>query len=496
MRIALAGIVHETNTYCGAPTTYDDFYAYRGAKMLEAAGQESDLGGAVDACKDLGVDIVPILYTSTQPSGTIERDAYDAFKGEILDGLTEAGDVDGCVLLLHGAGVVSGLPDLEADLAQDVRRVLGDVPIAASFDLHGNVTQAMADALNGVFVCRQYPHIDLHIQARAAVVHVQDMVLRGERSRCEVIRLPLLLPTTTTFEGIGAKILARLRTLEVEAACVNLSWFHGFPYTDVPHAGSFITLTSFEHELDAARTAAKTFAQELWDQREAFRPESLDGPAAVERARSFSNYPVVVHETSDNCGGGTPGDGTHLLRAMLEAGLGDDACFAFLVDPETAREAHNAGVGSQITVALGGKTDELHGDPLMLDAYVKALHDGRLIMQHMFKGAPLNLGPMVRLVVDGMDIVVASRRSQTFDREPFLAVGIDVMRYKYVALKSSNHFRAGFQHLASHIVTADTPGLTTHNISIFPRQQTSRPLWPMDPRASYPESSEHSEETR
>ena len=108
-------------------------------------------------------------------------------------------------------------------------------------------------------------------------------------------------------------------------------------------------------------------------------------------------------------------------------------------------------------------------------------------MQHMFKGAPLNLGPLARLVIDGMDVVVSSRRSQTFDQEPFLAVGIDVMKYKYVALKSSNHFRAGFQHLASGIVTADTPGLTTHKIEVFPRQNTARRLWPLDDNARYPE---------
>ena len=108
-------------------------------------------------------------------------------------------------------------------------------------------------------------------------------------------------------------------------------------------------------------------------------------------------------------------------------------------------------------------------------------------MQHMFRGAPLNIGPMARLVIDDMDVVVASRRSQTFDQEPFLAVGIDVMKYRIVALKSSNHFRAGFQHIASAIVTADPPGLTTHQIDVFPRQQTSKRLWPLDPGAVYPE---------
>ncbi|MDA1074142.1 MAG: MlrC C-terminal domain-containing protein [Proteobacteria bacterium] len=192
----------------------------------------------------------------------------------------------------------------------------------------------------------------------------------------------------------------------------------------------------------------------------------------------------MINETSDNCGGGAPGDGTHLLRAMLDAGL-TKACFGFVVDAQVAAQAYAAGVGVDIDVSLGGKTDDLHGAPLLLRAHVKALHDGQLVMQHMFKGAPMNLGPLARLVVDGVDIIVGSKRSQTFDTEPFLAVGIDVMRYDIVALKSSNHFRAGFTHLAKAIITADPPGLTTHHIEVFPRQQTARALWPINDQATY-----------
>ena len=489
MRIALAGVSHETNTYCKGQTPKADFYTLRGRKLLDTAGQESDVGGAVDACARLQCEAVPILFASTQPSGTIDRQAYEDFKAEILDGLVQSGPLDGCVLLLHGAGVVDGIADLEGDLAAAVRQTLGDVPIAASFDLHGNVTQAMADQLNGIFVCRHYPHIDLHLRAGEAVAAVVDMAKSGRRARCEVIQLPLLLPTTTTYEGIGEKMLERLLEHEKQALCLNLSWFHGFPYTDVAHVGSFVA-ASFYDDVDGGRAMdhAQAFADELWTRREEFVAQSLDAAEAVAQAQSQSQYPVVIHETSDNCGGGAPGDGTHLLRGMLAAGLGADACFAFVVDAEVAAQAHAAGVGADIEVKLGGKTDDLHGEPLQLNAYVKALHDGRLVMQHMFRGAPINVGPMVRLVVDDMDVVVASRRSQTFDQEPFLAVGIDVMKYKYVALKSSNHFRAGFQELAGAIVTADTPGLTTHKIEVFPRQNTQRRLWPIDPQAVYPEN--------
>ncbi len=482
MRIAIAGIVHETNTYCKEPTFANEFYQLRGKRLLETRGQESDVGGAVDACERLGIEPVPLLYAGAQPSGTIDRVAYDTFKQEILDGLANNGVIDGVMLCLHGAGVVEGIQDLEGDLAHAVRVQVGEaVPVVASFDLHGNITQDMADALDGVFACHHYPHIDLHKRSAEAVALIQRMLEENFRPVTHVASAPMLISFATTFLGPGKAKLAQILLAEEESGVIDVSWFHGFPYTDTVHVGTFVAVTT-EGDREQARRIAEALAEGLWTDRETFRPRSLSADEAVVAARleaAKTEQPVVIHETSDNCGGGAPGDGTHLLRAMLDAKL-DNACFGFLVDPEVASVCHEAGVGARVQISLGGKYDDLHGAPLELTAYVKSLHDGRIRMRAMFKGAPLNLGPMARLVVDGMDVIVASRRSQTFDIEPFLAVGIDVMNYDFVALKSSAHFRAGFQDLAGAIVTADPPGLTTLKIEVFPRERAPGPLWPVD----------------
>ncbi len=482
MRVAIAGIVHETNTYCKQPTFANEFYQLRGKRMLETRGQESDVGGAIDTCERLGIEPVPLLYAAAQPSGTIESATYDAFKQEILDGLVSNGDIDGVMLCLHGAGVVEGIQDLEGDLARAVRVQMGEaVPIVASFDLHGNITQDMADALDGVFACHHYPHIDLHERAAEAVALIQRMLEENFRPVTHVSSAPMLIPFATTFIGAGKAKLAQILLAEEEQGVIDVSWFHGFPYTDIVHVGTSVAVTT-EGDREQARRIGESLVEGLWADRETFRAQSLSADEAVVEARreaEKTTRPVIIHETSDNCGGGAPGDGTHLLRAMLEAKL-DNACFGFLVDPEVAGLCHEAGVGARLTVSLGGKYDDLHGAPLELTGYVKSLHDGRVTMRAMFKGSPLNLGPMARLVVDGMDVIVASRRSQTFDIEPFLAVGIDVMKYDYVALKSSAHFRAGFQELAGAIVTADPPGLTTLKLEVFPREHAPGPLWPVD----------------
>lgn len=484
MKIAIAALFHETNTYCRDETPATDFEQYRGEELLSLKGSETGVGGALEECEQRGAEVVPLLLAWAQPSGTIAVDAYEGFKQEILEGLAASMPLDGVYLDLHGAGVVHGIDDLEGDLTTAIRELVGDdVPLVAAFDLHGNVTQRMADALDGVFACHHYPHIDMHLRAAECIDLIYRMHDEGLAPVIHVEPVPMLMPLTTTFKGIGEEMLQTVLAAESESGVIDVSWFHGFPYTDVPHVGSYLVVTT-EGDRGQAERVASDLATSLWGLREKFRPRSLSAIEALAEACDIESKPVVINETSDNCGGGAPGDGTHLLRAMLEARL-ESACLGFIVDGAVAEQAHEAGVGASIDISLGGKYDDLHGDPIVATAYVKALHDGNLRMRAMLKGAPLNVGKMARLVIDGIDVVVASIRSQTFDIEPFLAVGIDVSEYDIVALKSSNHFRAGFKDIAAAIVTADPPGLTTQHIEVFERKRANHKLWPLDSDANY-----------
>ncbi|WP_274381478.1 MlrC C-terminal domain-containing protein [Paenibacillus mesophilus] len=105
-----------------------------------------------------------------------------------------------------------------------------------------------------------------------------------------------------------------------------------------------------------AERTAETLAAKVMER----KPEE-----GIDLALRSEARPIVLNETSDNPGAGTPGDGTYLLRAMLGRGL-SEACFAFIYDPKTAEQAHAAGVGATIDIRLGGKTDDWHGSPLDL----------------------------------------------------------------------------------------------------------------------------------
>jgi microcystin degradation protein MlrC len=507
-RVGIGGIVHETNTYATdsfGPTDRDAFHAVAGDALLrEHRGTRSCIGGMLDAAADPAVAavVVPLWWSSAPPSGTIRRDAYELMRDELLRSIEEAlPDLDALALDLHGAGVVGEDDDLEVDLGRAIRPLGGpDLPIVATLDLHGNIGDEMAGLYDLMFGYHLYPHTDMWERGDEAMRHLPRLLDRSLRPTTHVEHLPILLPTSTTDPGFPAAEMNDLcRRLESRPGVVDCTVFHGFPFTDVADVGVHVVVTT-DDDAPLARAVGAEVGRWIWDNRERFRTESPTPEQAVRLALAADTTtgPVVINETSDNPGGGSPGDGTHLLRALLDAVPADEprpstgdpvAVFGFLCDPDAAIAAHAAGTGTTIELRLGGKHDELHGLPLDVTAYVKALTDGRFVLRSMSAGTRVNLGRSARLVIGGprgnVEVIVTERRSQTLDAEIFRLHGIDVTACRIVALKSSNHFRAGFRDVASQIVTADAPGLTTNRVEVFEHRRATVPLWPQDPAAAY-----------
>ncbi|MHB8508911.1 MAG: M81 family metallopeptidase [Candidatus Dormibacteria bacterium] len=484
MKVVIAGLMHETNTYCAEPTGSDAFRVHRGAEAVAEYGEARIYpGGMLVAARDLGMDAALAFFAVAEPSGTIRASAYDAMKEDLLSSVKAELPADAIALALHGAGVVEGIDDLEGDLIREVRALVGpEVPIVVSLDLHGNITEAMAADAQILLGVHEYPHIDMYERGYEAVQLIPAL-LAGAKPVSHIERLPMLLPTTTTFGGAMGEINQLCQEMERRPKVMDVTLFHGFPYTDIPDVGVFAIATT-DGDPALARACARELASVVWERREEFLQENLTPAQAIQRALAVEGNPVVINETSDNTGGGTPGDGTHLLRAMLEANL-DKACFGFIVDPEVAAAAHAAGCGAEINIRLGGKTDRLHGDPIETRAYVKSLSDGRFVLTHFAAGLKFDLGKMCRLAIGGIDVIVGSVRSQTFDTELFILNGIDVGQFHIVALKSSQHFRAAFEPIARQIITADSPGLTSLRLETFDRKRAPGPMWPLDARAAY-----------
>lgn len=498
VRLAIGGIEHETNTFAvdsTGMTTLDDFHHVAGDRLLSARGQRTAIGGMLDEADERGLEAVPTYYAQATPSGTIEASAYQAMKTRLVDAISAATPVDAVLLDLHGAGVAEGIDDLEADLVAAVREAVGaGVVIGATFDLHGNVTQDMADHLDLGLGCHLYPHVDLYDRGRELVVLAEKAIAGEIRPVVEVVRLPLILPTSTTDEEPAATTNVRCAVAEEGEGVIDATFFHGFSHTDAGPAGASIMVTT-DGDRQLARLVGQEVAGDLWARRASFIAEPVGAEGAVAAARRVvgAGGTALIHDTSDNPGGGSPGDGTHLLRAMYEADL-DMACFGFVYDAAAVEACARAGVGNRTRLSIGGHHDAVHGDPIEVDVYVAALTDGRIVYSNpMLAGVHQKLGPTARVRLlgprgwrFGVDVILTSVRQQTFDDGILALHGIDVATYPVVALKSSSHFRAGFGHLDTTIITADTPGLTSRRLDAFEYERLDGPRWPIDPDTTLP----------
>ncbi|CAN5651029.1 M81 family metallopeptidase [soil metagenome] len=484
MRIAIGQISHETNTMFGPPTPVSEFQRQGwavGQEIIErSTGVRGYLGGMIAAGADHGIEIVPTFSAQAHPSGTIERAAFDTMLGNLLDGLKNAGDVDAVCLSLHGAGSAEGIDDIEGTILNAVREQIGaDTPLIATLDLHCHSTDLMIDSATALLTVHEYPHIDSYERGYEAI-ELAARTVRGEVSPVMALTvLPMTIAPTTSFHGPGREINELCWSWE-ERGLLDITFIHGYPHTDVPIISTSV-LAVADGDSALAKQAADDVAGRIWAMREQFRSGLPNAEAAVAQALAVDGGPVIIAEVSDNPGGGSPGDSTHLLRALLDAAP-EGAAFGFVFDPETAAQAHEAGPGATIDVRIGGKTDpDMLGAPVETSAYVKSCTDGRYITRSsMGQGSLRDLGKMARLVVNGVDVIVGSESHQTIDDELFRLHGIEVSRLKIAALKSQNHFRAYFEPIAAEVIRCDSPGWTTSNLENFNYQRIRRPIWPLD----------------
>jgi microcystin degradation protein MlrC len=484
MRFAIGEFAHETNTFCPGLTEVEAFQRRHwetGAEILaNQRGVRTDTGGMIAAAERLGIEIVPTFATSTEPSATISRRAYETIRDTLFAAIRAAGQLDAICLGLHGAGSAEGIDDVEGTILAELREAVGrEIPIVVTLDLHGNTTPAMLEHATALLYCHEYPHVDVYERGEEAVA-LAAQIVRGEvHPVMHLERLPLMIPPSTTVEGPARAINELCFAWEAKPGMIDCAFTHGFPYSDVPIIATSVLATA-DGDAALARAAAEDVARRIVETRAEFLSDLPDAEEAIRQALAAKKHPVIVAEVSDNPGGGAPGDGTHLLRALLAADA-PETCFGFIADPETARQAHEAGTGATIEVRLGGKWDELHGAPVEATAYVKCLTDGRFrYTTPMGAGRQVDLGQMARLVIGNVDVLVSSVRTQTLDAEVFLLHGIDVRRYRIVGLKSQQHFRAGFDHLAGTTIRCDTPGLTTSDLTQLPFTRLTRPMWPLD----------------
>ncbi len=490
-RVLVAGFKHETNTFSRQPADLAAYRAralYRGPEVAaRLTDTRTEVGAFLDAARRHGWELATPIVADATPSGPVSDEAFRTICGEIVAAARDAGPFDGVLLNLHGAMVAERHDDGEGALLAALREVLGPgVPIAATLDLHANVTDEMADLADILISYRTYPHVDLYeVGTEAADLLARTM--NGEvRPRSFVRRGAMIFALDhgrTTAPGPMLEVLElAARAKAANPAILSYSVNAGFSRADIAQCGPSAVIVG-DGDDAAFGEVAEDLAKAIWERRHEQTVQTIGVEQAMQRIaqRAPGAKPTVIADFADNPGGGGYGDATGLLAALIDADI-PGTVFATMYDPQVAAACHAAGAGATLDCELGGKVDPALGAPIAVTGRVERLTDGRLVYDGpMGKGISIEMGPSAVLAIGNVRVVVASRRFQALDRQFFLHAGIDPAAQAVVGLKSAQHFRAAFGPIASEVLVVDVGGgLTSDDLSKLNYTKVRRPVFPLD----------------
>ncbi|MBV8538229.1 MAG: M81 family metallopeptidase [Alphaproteobacteria bacterium] len=466
--IAVAGFHHETNTFAPSKATYADFESgggwpalTRGARAVDVVdGMNIPLGGFAAAARAAGHRLTPLIWANATPSAHVTRDAYDRIGGALLEELGKAEKPDAVYLDLHGAMVTEHLDDGEGELLARVRALVGPrIPVIVTLDYHANVTRPMVDAADCLIGYRTYPHIDMADTGRRAAAWLDRILARGDVPVKAFRQLGFLIPLSAqcTLTEPSIKLFDRLAALETEHDAI-LTFAGGFPAADIADCGPSVTGFGFDAR---ATDAVERLAQAIADAESEFQADFLSPDEGVARAIARSRSggpPIILADTQDNPGAGANGDTVGILDSLLRQ-RAQGAVVGLLIDPVSARRAHEAGAGVTREFSLGAISGLAGHTPCVGRFTVERLGDGEFIGSGPFyRGSRMRLGPMALLRRDGVSVVLASKKVQAADQAMFRCVGVEPERQSILSLKSSVHFRADFGPIASEVLVVAAPG--------------------------------------
>jgi microcystin degradation protein MlrC len=460
-RVGIVGMWQETNTYSSRPTTLAEFEAFEllegEAILRHHGGTGSVIGGFLDGLGD--AEAVPLFSAGAWPAAPPDAATTHQLIEWLESSLRHAPDLDGVLVNLHGAMVTTGYSDMEAETLRRIRARFPHVPVMAVLDLHANFSAEACAHCDAVVGYRTYPHIDMADCGReAAALMLRALV--GERFVTAYGKLGTL--TTPLGQGtvvepmLGLLARAAARTKSVGAERVTL--LPGFPYSDVERCGFCVLAVTTEDKVDAGTKLVSDTMADVEQHLAEFivhRPKAAD---AVREAVSRTSRPVVLADVADNVGGGSPGDGTTLVTELVAQQVA--GAVVIIADAEAARAAHAAGPDATLSLSIGGKSDALHGAPLVADAKVISLSDGTYTTQGSWMtGQTFSMGPSAVVELPGgVTVVLTSKATPPFHVEQLTANGIDPSNASVIVAKGAIAWRAAYEAIMASAIEVDTPG--------------------------------------
>lgn len=503
MKILIARLNHETNTFSPVPTPLAAFGShgpdYGAAAYAANKGERTAMSAFIELAEGVGADIVTPLSAWANPSRRVDSDAYNIMCDRIVQA---AAGCDTLMLDLHGAMAVEHTDDGEGDLLERLRSLYPGVPITVALDLHGNVTQKMVDNADILVGFKTYPHVDMYETGLLAGQLLLDK-LKGIKAPVTAWRqLPLMTHTLASSTQAPAmkRAVAMATQMEQDGEAFAVTVMAGFSLADIP--APCLSILAVGEDAVSAQHAADRLAMSVWADREGFVYRSpalsdsirqaiaLRGQQGVVQPQCGNvNGPVLLLDHSDNCMSGGTCDTMDVLQEAMAQGI-ESIAVGPLCDPEAVAIMFEAGEGASISIALGNKLPltslGIQKTPVTLSGRVQTLSNGEYVITGpTYHGMKFSMGRTVLFVSGDMEIIVTETPHEPWDLGVFSCVGVDPSKKEYVLLKSRMYCRPVFLPLAKAFVECDSDGVTSSNYSLFPFQNLRRPVYPLDDTAEW-----------
>jgi microcystin degradation protein MlrC len=459
-RIFYARFSHETNTFHPVRTT--SFRISETTPRMLNAWKENDFS------------IVPGISASPAGGGTVEEAPCREAMRRILDSLREAMPVDAVFLGLHGAMFAEGIGPAETVLVGMVRELVGpDIPIACTFDLHGNIPSRLGNFGDILVGLKTAPHTDAVETAELTGRILTDTLLGKVKPVSYVLPVPIIVQgekAMTTSEPFGS-LVEEARRVEKEGITgyenriLAATLFVGCAWTDSPDTGMSVMITA-DGSREAARAAAVHLARKIWDARRQFSYgcETAQLEEGISRALAASESTVFLTDSGDNVTASTPGDLPLVLRYLVEQKV-TSAVVVCINDTDAVNRCFGAGEGSTLRLSIGATIEKRYGPPFEADVTVV-----RLIREPR----------MAVIRCNGVEAVL-SDGPRTF-RSPgqFEQCGIDPLSRKIVVVKMGYLYPQLTEIAPRHIMLM-TPGAGDMRIESLTYTRRRKPLYPFEP---------------